>query len=182
MNDVIPNIKFYHDFLDTQSAEELFLYLIAQTDWNKQMATRYTASFGVPYFYSGMTYNIIEMPTKIRQIASTISELLELDINNCLLNYYLNGNSKMGYHSDDTSQLACGTGVAIVSLGATREMCFKYKQDNTHTYQQLLTSGSLLYMDDSVQQHWLHAIPKCETDKGRISLTFRQINKKTAQI
>ncbi|WP_230656554.1 alpha-ketoglutarate-dependent dioxygenase AlkB [Psychrobacter sp. I-STPA10] len=178
MNDVIPHIKFYQDFLDNKLAEDLFLQLVAQTDWHTQMATRYTASFGVPYTYSGMTYKTLDMPKKIRQIAQVISDLLALDINNCLLNllnYYLNGSSKMGYHSDDTSQLVYGTGVAIVSLGATREMYFKYKQDNTITYQQRLTSGSLLYMNDHVQQHWLHAIPKCETDKGRISLTFRQI-------
>ncbi|MFT5096791.1 MAG: alkylated DNA repair dioxygenase AlkB, partial [Psychrobacter okhotskensis] len=37
--------------------------------------------------------------------------------NNCLVNYYLDGSSKMGFHSDDTSQLADGTGVAILSLG-----------------------------------------------------------------
>ena len=39
-----------------------------------------------------------------------------------------------------------------------------------------MTHGSLLYMDDSVQDIWLHAILQGNTDKGRISLTFRQLD------
>ncbi|MFK7031464.1 alpha-ketoglutarate-dependent dioxygenase AlkB family protein [Flavobacterium oreochromis] len=38
-----------------------------------------------------------------------------------------------------------------------------------------LPSGSLIYMTQEVQSRWVHAIPKSDTDKGRMSLTFRKI-------
>ena len=39
-----------------------------------------------------------------------------------------------------------------------------------------LGHGSLLVMGGSCQHHWLHAVPKTETDVGeRINLTFRRL-------
>ena len=38
-------------------------------------------------------------------------------------------------------------------------------------------TGALLYMDDVVQENWLHAIPKQKGVGPRISLTFRHIIK-----
>ena len=36
-----------------------------------------------------------------------------------------------------------------------------------------LPSGSLIHMTSEVQDIWQHCIPKSNTDKGRMSLTFR---------
>jgi len=38
-----------------------------------------------------------------------------------------------------------------------------------------LETGSLVYMTQEVQREWQHAIPKKDTDKGRISLTLRRM-------
>ena len=116
MNNLKPNIVFQPHFLDSNSASKIFSHLLETVVWNKKMASRYTASFGIAYEYSGMSYDEQQMPESIRLIADDVAELVGFIPNNCLLNYYFDGKSKMGFHSDDLSQLVTGTGVAIVSL------------------------------------------------------------------
>lgn len=175
MNELTPNLIFNPNFLDSSEATRLFLLLEETVLWNDKMASRYTASFGMTYDYSGMNYEELAMPQPIQQLASTIAELLGYMPNNCLLNYYLNGSSKMGFHSDDVSQLAEGTGVSIVSLGVARNILFKNKQLSDSKVSYHLNNGSLIYMDDKVQNDWLHSIPKSDTQLGRISITFRKL-------
>jgi len=81
----------------------------------------------------------------------------------------------MGFHSDTAAGRAAGTGVAIVSLGAAREMRFRHKRDKENTSTRLLAPGSLIYLDDATQEDWLHAIPKAKGSGPRISLSFRSI-------
>ncbi|MFE1813452.1 alpha-ketoglutarate-dependent dioxygenase AlkB [Metapseudomonas otitidis] len=81
----------------------------------------------------------------------------------------------MGFHSDECEVLESGTGVAILSLGDSREIRFRSKADREHEVGWTLPSGSLLYMDQAIQAHWLHAIPRTEAAGPRISLTFRRL-------
>ena len=81
----------------------------------------------------------------------------------------------MGFHSDATDELAPGTGVAIVSLGAERSITFQSKPDKQIERSYPLKSGSLLYMSAEVQDSWKHAILKQAETGPKISLTFRQI-------
>ncbi len=175
MSDLLPNIMFQTDFLEPNQATSLFLSLKETVSWNKQMKSRYTASFGVTYQYSQMSYDKMLMPPSLQTLANRIADLIKFEPNNCLLNYYLDGNSKMGFHSDDVSQLDKGTGVAIISLGEAREMIFKHRELSTITASYELKNGCLMYMDNEVQRNWLHSIPKSDTHLGRISLTFRKL-------
>jgi alkylated DNA repair dioxygenase AlkB len=95
--------------------------------------------------------------------------------NNCLLNYYVDGKSKMGYHSDQTDILEPNTGIAIVSIGEARVLKFRNIEFPDQFLSYELTSGSLVYMTQEIQKYWQHSIPKSDTENGRISLTFRQI-------
>lgn len=177
MNRPVLNVMFHPNLIETDFAFEVFSLLEETVRWNKQMASRYTESFGVPYYYSGMFYEEKPMPKIIEELTLVVAEKTGYMPNNCLLNYYLDGNSKMGFHSDDTSQLATGTGVAILSLGADRDMLFKHKRFEDIMKSLHLNNGSLLYMDDRIQEEWLHAIPKSNIQSGRISLTFRSLIK-----
>ena len=68
--------------------------------------------------------------------------------------------------------------MAIISLGEVRNMLFKHKQITNIIASYELTNGCLVYMNDEVQNDWLHSIPKSETQLGRISITFRKLNNK----
>jgi alkylated DNA repair dioxygenase AlkB len=155
----------------------LFLHLRDNVIGDERMRARKTASFGVSYDYSQITYPEAPMPLELQRICEQIQRVLGFHPNNCLINYYPDGNASMGFHSDSSEELAEGTGVAIVSLGSTRTIVYRSKEQRSDEYSYALEAGSLLYMSQEMQAHWLHAIPK-QADAGeRISLTFRYIVK-----
>jgi len=122
-----------------------------------------------------MSYPFNPFTPTLSKLADAINDVLCFMPNNCLINYYLDGNSKMGYHSDQTDILSENTGVAIISLGATREIRFRNIEFPTDFRSVLLQSGSLFYMGQAVQSLWQHSIPKMKDCGGRLSLTFRKI-------
>ncbi|MGJ7528898.1 alpha-ketoglutarate-dependent dioxygenase AlkB family protein [Variovorax sp. GB1P17] len=159
------------------SPDSLLEWLGAAVTWDERMRARKTASFGVPYDYSQIAYQAVPMPAELEILCAGIEAELGFRPDNCLLNLYPDGASSMGFHSDDITALVPGTGVAIVSVGATRSIAYRSKTDSSLRFEYPLPHGSLLYMSDAVQQDWLHAIPKAEGVGERISLTFRAIRK-----
>jgi alkylated DNA repair dioxygenase AlkB len=145
MNDKKMNgITHIENFIDNHIA--LFESLHYSVNWDERMAARKTASFGKAYNYSQMSYPFQAFTPELTSIISSIDKTLEFEPNNCLINYYLNGKSKMGFHSDQTDILFEGTGVAIVSLGETRILRFRNIQDKENSIDFELESGSLIYM------------------------------------
>lgn len=97
-----------------------------------------------------------------------------IHFNVCLLNYYQNGQQRIGFHSD-REEIGRTTPVISISLGTSRTFYIRAKsnavQDRTTI---LLQSGSLLCMENTCQQYYVHAIPKeSHIMTGRINLTFR---------
>ncbi len=168
-----PGIFLEDGFLDRSTHEKLFVSLVEDVEWDTSMQFRQTASFGVPYNYSQMAYAVAPIPDSLRPVVEKLHARLGIEFNNCLLNYYPTGESRMGFHSDDVSVLVPGTGVAIVSIGSTRQITFRSKANKSDEYVYPLLPGSLLYMDDAIQEEWLHAIRKAEYSEGRVSLTWR---------
>lgn len=158
-----------------ENPSELFDFLKASIHWDERMVARKTASFGKAYDYSQIHYPFQAFLPEMQQLISKIHSVLHFEPNNCLINYYLDGKSKMGFHSDQTDILAEGTGVAIISLGETRVLRFRNIENKESTIDYPLASGSLFYMTGEVQKEWQHAIPKSNTDKDRMSLTFRKM-------
>ncbi|MBQ4820974.1 alpha-ketoglutarate-dependent dioxygenase AlkB [Aquimarina sp. MMG016] len=154
---------------------ELFNSLRNNVAWDERMSARKTASFGKAYNYSQISYPYQEFTSDLKPIVDSISKTLNFEPNNCLINYYLDGKSKMGFHSDQTDILFEGTGVAIVSIGETRTLRFRKIENKELIRDYALPSGSLIYMKNEIQDVWQHAIPKSDTEKGRMSLTFRKI-------
>lgn len=157
------------------------------TAWDDRMKARRTASMGVPYDYNQMTYDRLPMPVSISSLCESVAITIaqngrgNIHPNNCLLNYYVDGNSSIGFHSDSAQNLVADTGVAVVSLGAVRTIVFREKKNRQNEFALPLQPGSLLYMTNDMQAEWLHGIPKegCVGDNGdesgRISITLRQI-------
>lgn len=169
----MQGITYIEHFIENPTA--LFEGLKENVDWDVRMRARKTASFGKAYNYSQISYPFQEFPDTLVSIINLIEKELNFKPNNCLINYYLDGKSKMGFHSDQTDILDEGTGVAIVSIGAVRTLRFRNIQNNTWIKDYDLPSGSFIYMTNEVQENWQHAIPKSNTENGRMSLTFRKI-------
>lgn len=168
------NLRIDDDFIADQMT--LFNTLRDTIAWEGSMAARRTASFGVPYNYAQMTYPAVPMHSALVPVVEQLYAALGVRFNNCLLNFYETGRSKMGFHADDTTNLQPGTGVAIVSLGYPRRLTYRTKADKTVQKAFMLQPGSMLYMGSDVQDQWVHAIKKQKGVGPRISLTWRAFN------
>ncbi len=170
---MINGIQYFENFLPNPNT--LYPLLETQVVWDLRMKSRKTASFGIAYNYSQVNYPENKMIAPLEEICQSINELLDFKPNNCLLNWYPNGLSKMGFHSDQTAILEKNTGVVIISLGEERILRFRQVLDKTIKFDYPLANGSLLYMNQEVQEKWQHSIPKDATTNARMSLTFRSI-------
>ena len=166
-------IQLIENFIDHPSA--LFDWLKTNLTWDDSMMARKTASFGRAYNYSQLRYPYQDFIPELKAIVDSINERLEFEPNNCLINYYVDGNSKMGFHSDQIDMLHEGTGVAILSLGETRTLRFRNIKHRDIVQDYHLPSGSLIYVPNEVQTKWQHAVPRSETTNSRMSLTFRKM-------
>ncbi len=169
----MKGILYIENFI--HQPDQLFHFLVSQVEWDGRMAARKTASFGEAYNYSQMEYPFQEFLPELEAINLQLVSTIGFKPNNCLINYYLDGRSKMGWHSDETKILEDGTGIAIVSVGETRTLQFRSKQEPSQFIDYPLPAGSLIYMTQEVQDNWQHSIPRSDTDHGRISLTFRKM-------
>lgn len=168
-----PSYLYLPEFIDDTSS--LFSELKAKIQWDRRMASRNTASFGVPYNYSQISYPSASIPDWLLPVLTQVAEVIGWMPNNALLNYYEDGSHSMGFHSDDVMFLTPNTGVAIVSVGSPRLMRFRNIKNSDIRTDLILAPGSLLHLSNELQQMWQHAIPK-QTDVGaRISITLRRI-------
>jgi alkylated DNA repair dioxygenase AlkB len=170
-----PDIFVKPDF--EPEHRRLFRTLWETVAWGERMQARKTASFGLPYDYSHMSYPEAAMHPALVPLCGRIDATLGFMPNNCLLNLYIDGGSSLGFHSDATDRLALGTGVAIVSLGATRTLSYRRRSDRMLVHAYRLESGSLLFMSNAIQAGWSHAILPEPEAGPRISLTFRRIRR-----
>lgn len=169
----MDGITYIENFISNPN--ELFDSLNTNVAWDDRMSARKTASFGKAYNYSQISYPFQEFTNELKSIIDLIDKTMNFKPNNCLINYYLDGKSKMGFHSDQTDILFEGTGVAIVSIGETRTLRFRNIENKEQIRDYDLPSGSIIYMTNEVQDEWQHSIPKSDTEKGRMSLTFRKM-------
>ncbi|WP_438966337.1 alpha-ketoglutarate-dependent dioxygenase AlkB [Flavobacterium sp.] len=153
--------------------------LKTEVHWDNSIKSRKTASFGLPYNYSNTYYDYIEMPAFLNDAINLVFKINGFIPNNCLINYYFDNSSKMGYHSDQIDLLENNTGVVIISLGSSRILRFKNKHDKSIIFDFNLSNNSYFYMSQEVQKNWLHSILQDDNSipSERFSLTFRKILK-----
>lgn len=157
-----------------KSPEKELITLLKAVTWDERMK-RKTASFGEAYNYSQMSYPYQEFLPSLENMINNIEKEIGFRANNCLINYYQDGKSTMGYHSDQTDVLVENTGIVIISLGASRSIQFRNIEQKETQKDFVLNTGSLFYMTDKLQEKWQHAIPKSDTTEMRLSLTFRKL-------
>lgn len=180
---------YYGAIFDEGLAKQYFDDLLKTIEWQneeiimfgKLITTARKVAFyaddEIAYTYSQKTKKGLAMPTLLLDIRKKIEEHTETTYNACLLNLYHNGNEGMSWHSDNEKEIAPGSSIASLSLGAERKFSFKQKYTK-ETVSVLLENGSLLEMKGPIQQNWLHALPKSlKVNSPRINLTFRKILK-----
>ncbi len=199
-SNVPPDIKQWVSiepaFLGHKTIFEFYSQLKQQLNWTQPEVIVFGKKHVIPrlqnsqsdqnvvYQYSGHSLVSEEWHPIVLQIKEKIEQQTGLIFNSVLINYYRDGNDKMGWHSDNEPELGTNPVIACVSLGAEREILFRNRRIKNHneasnarcSYPVLLTSGSLLVMNAGAQNRLEHQIPvRKKVANGRISLTFRQI-------
>lgn len=169
----IPGLVYFEGFLPEEAT--VFEFARSSVPWDERIRARKTASYGVPYDYAGLSYRRAPFPEWLDRVRTAVARRVGMEPNNCLLNFYPDGDARMGFHSDSAMGLVAGTGVAIVSLGAQRSLRFRRIADFDDRFSFTLAPGSLLYMEPSIQEIWQHALPRTSRPAPRISLTFRAV-------
>lgn len=104
--------------------------------------------------------------------------MLDGEYNVCFLNRYDGQHNALGWHADNSPNVDGGHPIAVVSVGAAREIWWKdadYKGEIPEANKQVLHDGSLFVMPAHFQAKHLHKIPKHDRECGvRVSLTFRK--------
>ncbi len=169
-------------------ADDWYHSLTVDTPWRQEIITLYGKQHPIPrqqawhgnrechYSYSGLKLNPQPWTPLLQTVRDAVETRSKSRFNAVLLNRYRDGNDRMGWHSDNEPELGRDPVIAIVSLGAERELLLRKK----HGHERLavpLPHGSLLVMAGRCQHEWQHAIPvRKKVDKPRVSLTFRFIH------
>ena len=179
----------YPAALLANTADQLFATLLKVIPWRQETLRIAGRTLPVPrlqcwmgdansvYGYSGMRLEPEPWQEDVQRIRALVERLAGQSFNSVLLNLYRDGQDSVAWHADDEAELGPAPVIASVSLGAERRFQLKPKVATPRSQCQiLLKHGSVLVMDQHVQQHWLHQVPKDKTlSAPRINLTFRQI-------
>ena len=188
-------IQYVANAFTAREADRLFQSLLDDIPWRTATLTIagqkrplprlqcWMADQGRSYSYSGLKLSPDPWNPVVLRIKARLEQLCEHSFNSVLLNYYRDGSDSVSWHADDETELGPNPIVASVSLGAQRTLEFKPKFNLTTPKKQIvLGSGSILIMGKTIQNNWLHQIPKISgTIDPRISLTFRNHQSGEAQ-
>ena len=188
-------IQYVANAFTAREADRLFQSLLDAIPWRTATLTIagqkrplprlqcWMADQGRSYSYSGLKLSPHPWSPDVLRIKARLEQLCEHSFNSVLLNYYRSGSDSVSWHADDETELGPNPIVASVSLGAQRTLEFKPKFNLTTPKKQIvLGSGSILIMGKTIQNNWLHQIPKISgTIDPRISLTFRNHQSGEAQ-
>lgn len=149
---------------------------------------RYFRSYGMGYNFSGSVNDGFDVPDYMYPIWEFVNELGYGMFDQCLVNWYPDGDSSIGRHRDDESSLLPNSPIVAISIcqkcDCSDRKCIdrKLRIRKYHAtkageilYDALLPDRSFLVMGGHFQQKLTHEIPKTKRSKhGRVSLTFRR--------
>jgi alkylated DNA repair dioxygenase AlkB len=179
---------YYDRFLDAEERVRLFRDFKENIAWNQETISLYGKVHPIPrltawYGDKGASYKYSKISNEPNPWTQSLNELRRkveaasnATYNSVLLNLYRHGADGVAWHADDERELGEEPTIASISLGAERKFQLR-RRTGKEIVDVILADGSLLVMSGSLQQHWLHQIPKQpKIERERINLTFRKIS------
>jgi alkylated DNA repair dioxygenase AlkB len=183
-------VTYDPNFINKQDAIALFNELKTTVPWGHGVYNMFGKSVKTPRKLYAMrdknvdiksSYNItdsMEWSPLMKKLKDKIIKETGHKITYAQLNYYINGQHYIGYHSD--SEVQKGDIIASVSLGGIRKFVLRHNgyktlKNTTGTkHEMFLENGSLLIMNDNAAKfYYKHSLPKMKHADERINITFR---------
>ena len=170
----IPHLIFSHLMAGPQVAKRWFQECKENTKWTQGTLKVYNRECTEPrltayfsdisdYKYSGKVAKATPFGESkvVSEILNYVHQALRPDIrfNSCLMNYYRNGDDRVGWHSDNDALYGEDPIVATVTLGVARDFDMRFRADHSKKCRVTMQPGSLLLMGGSMQRYWHHQIP-----------------------
>jgi alkylated DNA repair dioxygenase AlkB len=162
--------------VDPATAEVWFAELRSAVEWRTLRRTMYEREVDVPRLIGHYRLDppAESTPRAILDAFGRVVDRLDVPFNSVGLNLYRDGRDSVAPHNDHLYELKKGFPIALVSVGATRQMTIRAKATPRRVIHIDLEAGSLFVMDYTTQLHYTHAVPKTTEPVGeRISLAFR---------
>lgn len=188
MTDYKSPIIYIPDFVDTLA--DAYYDFFLNIEWDERTNARREAFYstvGKDYTYGSGDFARTYTPRPMHEnpvlvhlsdLATDIFAYDTVPFELCFLNRYENERQQLGWHADDDTAIDHSRPIAVISLGAERELWVKPIGGTHDDVEKIrLAHGSLLLMLPGMQQTHYHRIPKHDRPCGpRISLTYRGYN------
>lgn len=174
VDDETGGIAYYPGVFTAGEAAELFERFEAELPWTQETMWMYDHTVTVPRLIARFLPGE-EKPARLFAVQQRVEQYLGVPFTSCSVQLYRGGNDSVAWHSDHTEDLIDLPVIAVLSLGATREMLVRSKARPRRTFSIDLEPGSLFVMSGRAQEFWEHHIPKAKPAvAARISVAFRQ--------
>jgi alkylated DNA repair dioxygenase AlkB len=197
------NVEYVPRFLSEQAASELMQRLLAAIEFDDPDASlvfvhgrwhripRLQAAYGdsgTAYRFSGAHLPARPWIEPLADLRQRLRDRTGIESNFVLINYYGNGASSIGWHSDDEADLGAEPTIVSLSLGAEREFQFRRKVARGMQAPPIglrLGHGSLLLMRHPTNRDFQHQLPKRGGSRPdrigpRLNLTWRRIGSRSS--
>ena len=173
-------IEYIPNFIE--NPDEVFNTLWAELPWVRMGSTPrfeyHTNDFNLDYTYGTgrgeRTYPSQPCHPVITEIRAKLEALTGTKFEVCFANGYESQNDSLGWHADDSPEMCDARPIAIVSIGAERDIMFAPNENRADITRLKLQHGSLCLMLPGMQDTHVHRIPKAGFVCGkRVSLTYR---------
>jgi alkylated DNA repair dioxygenase AlkB len=168
------SIIYYPALLDAAESADLFTHLQQTLSWTQETMWMYDHTVAVPRLLARFAPDE-PLPGVLNDVKLRAEAQVQTRFNSLSVQYYRDGSDGVAWHSDHTEDLIERPYVALVSLGAVREMQIRSKAKPRRAFSVDLEPGSLLVMGGLAQEQWEHHIPKVSRAIApRISIALRQ--------
>lgn len=152
------------------------------TQYTRTFNNRIVAYYGeYDYNYSGIIHKACPANSNmcLTKILEHVNEVApHLSYNSIMITKYRNGRDHLPYHSDNEPEIIPHSDIFTISLGDTRYINFRAKNNTTPELSVLLNHGDSFIMSCNSQDIFEHSIPSKYSRNIRISITLRNIKPK----
>lgn len=174
IDDASGRVSYTPDLVPPDTAQAWFAQLFDGIAWRGGRRLMYEREVDVPRLRAHFDLTDAALPAPLHGALAAVRAAVDAPFTSVGLNLYRDEHDSVAPHNDKLEDLVRDQPIALLSLGATREMVIRAKRPPRRALHLDLAAGSLLLMDYASQFHYDHGIPKQRAPMGaRISLAFR---------
>jgi len=174
IDDASGRVSYLPDLVPAAIAQAWFTQLFEGIAWRGGRRLMYEREVDVPRLRAHFELADPALPAPLHEALAAVRAAVDAPFTSVGLNLYRDEHDSVAPHNDKLEDLVRDQPIALLSLGATREMVIRAKRPPRRALHLDLAAGSLLLMDHASQFHYDHAIPKQRAPmQPRISLAFR---------